>query len=304
MYFCEVFFVSEKIKYLLGIDGGGTKTEFLLTDMSFNEIGRFILGTSNPVNTGIENTKSVLLQGIEEICKGIAFSEISVFAGLAGGGSADIKTEINSFLASFGFGSFLNGTDADSAVELALKGENGAAVIMGTGIIAFVRSEAEMHRIGGRGFMIDKGTSGFCLGSEALNAAYEYLDKRGESRIIYELVEKRLGGNPEDFIGEIYNRGAGFVASFAPVIFEAYKTGDKTAQEILDRNVRETVKLLRAAQTYLKKGEKTVVCGGMCKQKDVLQSFFNKYISQDFPIIFSDEPMVNGAVLIAKNKVV
>ena len=292
--------MSEKIKYLLGIDGGGTKTEFLLTDMSLNEVGRIILGTSNPVNTGIENTKSVLLQGIEEICKGISFSEISVFAGLAGGGADEIKTEINSFLASFGFGAFANGSDAESAVSLSLKGENGAAVIMGTGIIAFVRKGAETHRIGGRGFMIDKGTSGFCLGSEVLNAAFEFLDKRGDSRIIYELVEKKLGKSPESAVSEIYAGGASFVASFAPVLFEAYKTGDKTAEEILYRNVRETAKLIRTAQGYLEKGEKTVICGGLCKQKNILKPLFDKYISADFPLVFSDEPMVNGALLIAK----
>ena len=295
--------MSEKIKYLLGIDGGGTKTEFLLTDMSFNEIRRLILGTSNPVNTGIENTKHILKQGIEEICGGLEISEISLFAGLAGGSAPDIKAEIGSFLSTFGFGACSNGSDADSAVELALKGEDGAAVIMGTGIIAFARAGDETHRIGGRGFMIDKGTSGFCLGSEALNAAFEYLDKRGKSLIIYELVEKKLGGNPEDFVGEIYKRGAAFVASFAPVIFEAYKMGDKTAGEILERNVREAVKLLNVAQSYLKNGEKTVICGGLCKQKDILKSFFDKYISADLPLVFSDEPMVNGALIIAKTNI-
>ena len=295
--------MAEKIKYLLGIDGGGTKTEFLLTDLNGNEIRRIFLGTSNPVNTGIENAKDILKQGIDKICNGLDFSSVSVFAGLSGGGSHSIKAEISSFLSSFGFGAYLCGSDADSAVELAVKGENGAAVIMGTGIIAFARADGELHRIGGRGFMIDKGTSGFCLGSEALNAAFEFLDKRGESRIICELVEKKLGKSPETAVSEIYTGGVSFVASFAPVIFEAYKKGDKTAEEILDRNIRESVKLIKAAQSYLKKGEKTVITGGLCKQRDILMHFFNRYLNSDFPLIFSDEPTVNGAVHIAKTNI-
>lgn len=295
--------MSEKIKYLLGIDGGGTKTEFLLTDLNGKEIRRIFLGTSNPVNTGIENAKDILKQGIEKICTGLDFSSVSVFAGIAGGGSSDIKSEICSFLSSFGFGAYLSGSDAESAVELALKGENGAAVIMGTGIIAFARADGVLHRIGGRGFMIDKGTSGFYLGSEALNAAFEFLDKRGESRIIYELVEKKLGKSPETAVSEIYAGGVSFVASFAPVIFEAYKNGDKTAEEILDRNVRESVKLIKTAQSYLKNGEKTVVTGGLCKQKDILMHFFDKHLKGDFSLVFADEPTVNGAVLIAKTNI-
>ena len=74
---------ENNIKYLLGIDGGGTKTEFLLTDMNEKEIKRIFLGASNPVNIGLENTKALLKEGITEICDGYDFSEIAVFAGLA-----------------------------------------------------------------------------------------------------------------------------------------------------------------------------------------------------------------------------
>ena len=58
---------KKSIKYLLGIDGGGTKTEFLLSDLNGNEIKRLFLGGSNPVNIGIENTLAVLEKGIKQI---------------------------------------------------------------------------------------------------------------------------------------------------------------------------------------------------------------------------------------------
>ncbi len=46
---------NNKIRYLLGIDGGGTKTEFVLSHINGNEIARVVLGCSNPVNIGTEN---------------------------------------------------------------------------------------------------------------------------------------------------------------------------------------------------------------------------------------------------------
>ncbi len=291
------------IKYLLGIDGGGTKTEFLLTDIDKNEIRRSVLGTSNPVNIGIENAKSILRQGISKICEGFDYAEISVFAGLAGGGADDIKTEICRFLGGLGFGAYSNGTDADSAIAVALKGEDGTAVIMGTGIIAFSRSDGGLQRVGGRGYMIDKGGSGFCLGSDALNSAFEFLDGRGGSKLILKLVEKRLGKSLESSVAEIYAGGATYVASFAPVIFEAYAQGDAEAERILDRNALETAKLITAANKHLKKGEKTVICGGLCKQKDILKPFLLKYLEKDFSLEFSDEPIINGAVLLAKSNI-
>lgn len=294
---------SNRIKYLLGIDGGGTKTEFLITDLNENEIKRICLGTSNPVNTGIRNTKDILFQGISEICKDIDFSEISVFAGLAGSGADDIKAEIHSFLGGFGFGAFSNGSDTDSAVAVSLKGKNGVSVIMGTGIIAFSCSKGEKHRIGGRGYMIDKGGSGFCFGSDALNSAFEFIDGRGGSKLILEFVEKQLGKKAESAVSEIYAGGATFVASFAPVIFEAYKAGDADAKRILERNAYEAAKLITSARKHIEKTDKTVICGGLCRQKDILKQFLLRYLDDDDNLIFSDEPIINGAILLAKSNI-
>lgn len=294
---------GSKIRYLLGIDGGGTKTEFLLTDLNQNKIKRISLGTSNPVNIGIENLKELLNQGISDICKDLDFAEISVFAGLAGSGADDIKSEIHNFLGRFGFGAYSNGSDGDSTIAVALKGENGAAVIMGTGIIAFSCSEGEKHRIGGRGYMIDKGGSGFCLGSDALNSAFEFIDGRGGSELILKLVQNRINQRLEASVSEIYAGGATFVASFAPVIFEAFKQGDADAERILDRNAYEAAKLIKTARKYLKEHDKTVICGGLCKQKDILKPFLDKYLEDDLNLIFSDEPIINGAIFLAKSNV-
>ncbi len=297
--------MSEKrIKYLLGIDGGGTKTEFLLTDINENIIRRIVLGTSNPVNIGTEKSKAVLREGIYGICKGIDLSEVSVFTGLAGSGSMEIKEEIRRFLGELGFGAYSNGSDTDSTLEAALKGENGVAVIMGTGIVAFSQSDAQRQRVGGWGYMIDKGGSGFHLGADVLNSALCYRDGRGGSKLIYELVKNKLGRNPEDSLAEIYSGGASFIASFAPVVFDAFGKGDKEAERILDRNAKEAAKIITTAREFLKDNyAKTVICGGLCKQQDILKPFLLKYIEDKGTLIFSDETAVNGALSLAKSNI-
>ncbi len=298
---CNV--VYDNRKYLLGIDGGGTKTEFLLTDSSGKEIRRLILGASNPVSTGIDNTYNILSDGIKELCEGLNLSEISVYAGIAGAKSIDNQQLINTFLSKFGFVSFNCGSDVDLALEVALKSENGVAVIMGTGIVAFARSGEKLHRSGGRGYMIDKGGSGFHFGSDALNSAFEFIDGRGGSETILKLIEKKLGKSLESSVLEIYGGGASFVASFAPVVFEAFRLGDSVASEIIDRNAYEAAKIINGAYKSLKDNEnKIVVCGGLCKQKEILYPFLLKYIEGDFSLEFLDEPMVNGAISLARRK--
>lgn len=293
--------MSSDIRYLLGIDGGGTKTEFLLTDLSGNEIRRLFLGNSNPVNKGIENTFAVLREGIREICENTDISKTSVFAGIAGSKTGKNQKLISDFLSGFGFCSFACGSDIDLALEVALKGENGTAVIMGTGIVAYSRLGETLHRTGGYGYMIDKGGSGFHFGSDALNSAFRYIDCKNGSETILKLIEKKLGKKLESSVAEIYSGGPSYVASFAPVIFEAHKLGDSVATEIIDRNSYETAKIINDARKVSGfSDEKIVICGGLCKQKDILTPYLKKYIEGDVTLTFLDKPMVNGAVTLAK----
>ena len=290
--------VNVNRKYLLGIDGGGTKTEFLLTDSSEKEIRRLILGASNPVSIGIENTYDILNDGITELCEGLNLSEISVYAGIAGAKSGDNQLLINTFLSKFSFASYNSGSDVDLALEVALKGENGVAVIMGTGIVAFARSGEKLHRSGGRGYMIDKGGSGFHFGSDALNSAFEFIEGRGGSETILKLVEKKLGKSIESSVAEIYNGGASFVASFAPVVFDAFRLGESASLEIIDRNAYEAAKIINGAKKDT--DGKIVVCGGLCRQNEIIYSFLMKYIEGEASLTFLDEPMVNGAISLAE----
>jgi len=286
------------IKYLLGIDGGGTKTEFLLTDSVGNEIKRLFLGNSNPVNQGIENTFTVLNEGITKICEGLDLGEISAFAGIAGSKTGENQKFIRKFLSGFGFALSDCGSDIDLALEAALKGENGTGVIMGTGIVAYARSGKKLYRTGGRGYMIDKGGSGFHFGSDALNSAFEFIDGRGGSEIILKLVEKKLGKSLEKSAADIYDGGAAYVAAFAPVVFEAYNLGDAAANAIIDRNAYEAAKIINGAKKNT--DGKIVVCGGLCKQKEILYPFLMKYIEGEASLTFLDEPMVNGAISFSK----
>lgn len=292
--------MNNKINYLLGIDGGGTKTEFLLTDSDKKEIRRIILGASNPVSTGIENTYDILKNGIVEICSKINTSETSVFAGIAGAKTGDNRRLINEFLSGFGFASYDCGSDTDLAIEAALNGENGTVVIMGTGIVAFTCTDNNFYRSGGRGYMIDKGGSGFHFGSDALNAAFEYIDGRGGSEVILNLVEQMLGKSLESSLPEIYSIGSTYIASFAPVVFEAYNLGDTTAFKIIERNAYEASKIINGARRQSTDvNDKIVICGGLCKQKDILEPFLMKYIENITSLHFLDKPMVNGAISLA-----
>ena len=289
-----------EIKYLLAIDGGGSKTEFLLTDTNKNKLSGITLGPSNPGDIGIENTKKLLEQGIQHVCSGIKHRESSVFAGLAGGISGNSKQLINEFLAGFNFGAFSNGSDTENVLEIALEGGDGVAVIMGTGIIAFAQTGGERYRIGGWGFHTDKKGSGYNIATEALYSAMKYIDGRDGSRILKELLEKKLNKPLIESIYDIHINGRGYMASFAPLVFEAYKMGDKYAVDIIDTNVKDVAEMIIAGLKYIPHNNgKVVICGGLCRRKDIIEPVFKKYLPAEVKVTFSDEPIINGALMLA-----
>lgn len=289
---------KNEIKYLLGIDGGGTKTEFLLTDLCGKELKRKVLGSSNPVNIGIENTKEILKTGLAQICEGINPSEISLFAGLAGGITGNNKDEISNFLSGFGFGFFDNGSDTENALKISLDDGDGVVAIIGTGIVAFSQKDGIRRRIGGWGYLIDRGGSGFHFGSDALNSALSHLDGRGGSPLILSLIEKQLNKPLPDAIPDIYAGGAAYAASFAPAVFEAFKNGDREAEAIIGRNAREIARIIRTGLEFTE--NKAVLCGGLCRYKDILEPFLINELNDSINLIFSDEPPINGAIALAK----
>lgn len=63
----EFFAFASAPKYYLGIDGGGTKTEFALADASGNVLRKIKLGSSNPVDIGFDKSAAVMDEGIRRL---------------------------------------------------------------------------------------------------------------------------------------------------------------------------------------------------------------------------------------------
>ena len=309
---CKIFNVTldslvyedkREVKYFLGIDGGGTKTEFLVTDADVKEINRIILGPSNPVDIGMDKTFQILEQGITECCKNIDLREVSAFAGLAGGITGNNQKIINEFLSKYNFASFSNGSDIENVLELSLKGKSGVSVVMGTGVIAYSQYNNKRLRIGGWGYHIDKGGSGYNIASDGMYSAFKFIDGRKGSRILCELFENKLGKKLPDAVSQIYAGGKSYIASFAPLVFEAYRKGDEFAIKIIEDNIKEVAEIIETGLKNIPdKDKNVVVCGGLVASSDVIKPVLEKYFRKNINISFSGEPVVNGAVMLAKKE--
>ena len=291
------------IRYLLGIDGGGTKTEFLLTDLAGKPVRRVILGASNPVDIGIENTKAVLLEGIRQVCETVDHREISVYAGLAGGITGNNRETIGQYLHSLSFGAVASGSDVDTALEVCLRGGDGISLIMGTGIVAFAMENGNKHRIAGWGYLLDKGGSGYNLGADALDSALRYVDGRGGSSLLLEMIEDTLQKPLPESIVPIYRSGKTGISAYAPLVFEAWEKGDPEADRILRRNVQEVCQIIQTGCSHFTHTPRVAICGGLAKRADILTPLFADYLPTGIKPEFVTEPIVNGAVALARHNI-
>ncbi len=296
---------QKKIEYYLGIDGGGTKTAFMLCNSNGITIKHSLFPGCNPIDIGMEQAQEILKKGIEEVCEGIDYSKVSVYAGIAGGITGDNREKLQAFFGTFGFAASNNNSDAMNAVAAGLGEKDGVAVIMGTGCVAFTKISQNYIRTGGFGYLIDAGGDGYSIGRDALRYAL-YTEQRNEPETtLLKLLQEKANGRIIDKLSDIYAGGKVYVASFCPVVFEAMRKGDTDAFLIVKDNVRCVSKLISEAASKMQKEGPTpvVMIGSVAGQPEILpmlKAVLNEEKSGVYyDLSVSDVEPVIGAVRLA-----
>jgi N-acetylglucosamine kinase-like BadF-type ATPase len=288
--------------YYLGIDGGGTKTVFRLVDEDGHTVKEVRKGTSNPNDIGMEIALSVLRDGIAEACEGIAYSQITVFAGIAGGGMSGNNAEIlRQFFCKFSFFAFENGSDIENLSALS-DDEKRILVIMGTGFIVYAINGTKKKRIAGWGQLFDEGGSGYTIGKDAIVAVLSAGDGSGKQTILTTFMEEKIGETAEAHLAKFYQGGKRYIAEFASVVFRAAEAGDAVALTILENNMRFVAEKISTALAFLNSTTNdadipVMLAGGISNQSEILFPLIEKHITCDnyHLIPLTDEP-VEGAI--------
>ena len=288
---------EQERKALVAIDGGGTKTYFLLFTEDGEVIERLILGGSNPNAYGIEHSKSILSEGIDLISRSAKIT--GIFAGISGASAGNNRIELEGFL-------HKRYPHAKSRVEgdihNVIFGVNGAsdrciAAICGTGSVVYGYDGAELTRYGGWGYLFDDAGSGFDIGRDAIRHALKAEEGECPETALSRAVHERVGGKIFDNIGEIYAKGKDHIASFAPTVIDLAAEGDTDALEIVKRTTDRLASLInRAAQTD-KFGDLVVIAGGLTSRRDVISPLLREGINDRLRIVFADRAPIVGAAV-------
>ncbi len=304
-------------RYVIGVDGGGTKTEFALLDYSGNIIGRAKGDSTNYQAIGGKKLKAELLKGFGAVMNSSDVPAVKiehVFLGLAGAGRESDRKEIISLFDDTEFNKKIT-VDSDAMVALAGAFGTGPGIIIisGTGAICFGKNcEGKIVRSGGWGYLLGDEGSGYFIGREAIIAALKDLDGRGDKTRLREKIEKHFKLTSIDqIIPHIYQNRIDrvAVADLAPIVFEQANQGDAVAEEIIRSASKELGIMARAVaqQLNFESDEiKVALIGSIFKQKEMLINEISKELYEiSWNVQISDPmfPPQYGAALLAFQKV-
>lgn len=251
--------------YIIGADGGGSKTAMLLARTDGSEVARLTAGASNPTDLGIENSASFLTETVARLCaeNGVAPEQVrAVFLGVAGGSHEGFCALTNEKLHRlFPNAKTAVSHDAVNIVYAAFPEEDGAAVICGTGCSCYVRKGDVLHRIGGYS-IFDVAGNGYEIGKRAVSHALACVDGRAEPDALYALVRDYTGEDLLDALPRLLRSSKTEIARYAPLVFEAERRGSAAAGIILRENIARIAEYINAAARYFDASFPAAIAGG------------------------------------------
>jgi N-acetylglucosamine kinase-like BadF-type ATPase len=164
--------------YIIGIDGGGTKTHCIVANTQGEILYECTGAASNLFVQGMEIVSETILSLIEK-CKNqlnFSYSDVKIILlGTSGAGRKNDALKLEKTFVEYSshhsikLNYFKVESDAAIALEGAFSGKPGSILIAGTGSILFCKdNEGRTHRVGGFGKLLGDEGGGYAIGKKGL----------------------------------------------------------------------------------------------------------------------------------------
>jgi N-acetylglucosamine kinase-like BadF-type ATPase len=300
--------------YVIGVDGGGTKTLGAIAGEDGNVIAQHEVGSTNHHSNPIEVVRGNLGDLIKTLLQGAsakAEDVRSICLGMAGVDRPEDRPLIQGLVHEF-----LPNAECSPVNDgiIALMGGAlkpfGIIVISGTGSISFgINRTGERARAGGWGHILGDEGSGYQIALRALRAVCRAHDGRTPPTALTQIILKHFGfDRAEQLLGwtkEI--QGAkDKIASLSRLVHEAHEAGDITAATILREEAEELAMAVEAVAKKLfstdEKDWEVIVAGGNLRKNEAFFQLFKNAVNARLNGVSVVQPRkepVEGAVLYA-----
>lgn len=222
------------MSYIIGVDGGGTKTEAVAYDLNGKKISEGKAGYGNLL---INEKQAIIniIDAIEQCLVSLKREECQyICLGLAGyGGVKNTKGVKDALYEKFHI-PFTIVNDGMIAHAALLRGKDGILTISGTGSVSIGVHNGIEKLAGGWGHILGDEGSGYWIAMQA----FMNMTKEEDEGLVYSqltnLILSKLGYSDVLEIKKfIYAASKAEIAAFVPIIAELAKAGDPFSQNIL-----------------------------------------------------------------------
>lgn len=278
----ESTFTNSAAKRVLGIEGGGTKTEWLLAECAPEAepliLRRGLLSSANlKLNTDeqLADLFSVLPNDVEY-----------VGAFLAGCRTEEDHDRLRQVVAGvWPRAEVVVGNDRDSAMATAFREGDGLIVIAGTGAVVHGRKDGVNERAGGWGQLLGDRGGGYHVAMQALRSVLTHCDMNDEVSPLAQDILRMLALNRlHDLIDWVSQADKMSIARLAPAVFEAARRGDPEILKIVREGAEILAGFANAVAQRLEFAAPPVrLFGGLFTHYPEYVDFFQKRLLQLLP---------------------
>lgn len=235
------------MRYVLGFDGGGTKTECVLMDESRQILARTRSGPSNPTRVGFAAALASLVDAAEKAlaASGKAASDIvTIHGGIAGIGAARAHPDFARKLTlKFPNATVLLNTDLSMALA-ATQEIPSVVVIAGTGSAVIGRNSPDnLAREGGLGPVLGDPGSAYDIGRQAIVLCLRH-SRRGQNSPLGEEILHAFRCNWVELQDQIRANADSVFPKVFPIVAKAANDGDTDARALLQSAAEELSELV------------------------------------------------------------
>ncbi|MBM7566847.1 N-acetylglucosamine kinase [Paenibacillus sacheonensis] len=305
-------------RYIIGVDGGNSKTDYFLFDLQGRFVDHLNAGTCSheQYSDGYASSYRVMSEKIRLLLErnGLTMAHIAAGAfGLAGADIPSQKEQLCAVVERLGFTNYAVDNDSFLGIKAGSERGYGICSINGSGTVAGgISPSGQRLQIGGIGSeLAGDEAGGFYLGRKVMRAVYDALYRLGPQTSMAEPVMALLGVPAKEAFMEFAVEGT--VNRTLPntelirILWRAAEAGDPAALGIVDHSARQLAQSAAGCLHHLDfdgEAEVDVVLAGSVwvkADRPLLFERFKHYMAElagrPCRYIMLQEPPATGAVL-------
>ena len=300
------------MEYILGVDGGGSKTTVQIADVGGRVISQGFYGSSSYKSVGINRAIENLNIAVFDAIKNLKTSEnvyfISSCFGFAGNDAEEDSKTYKEIVFNKKLGGYLDSkrtvicNDTRIGLESGSENKNKIIIIAGTGSNCFgINEDGEQIGASGWDFILADEGSGYEVGLKALKAVMRAYDERGEKTLLSKTILEELKLKEIlDLTKWAYDGPFSKVkiGALAKTVCKTTEMGDKVSINILAEEAEEAVVSVTTVANKLGFKDKDfdlIFVGGLFKCEKYFKNILIHRLREKFPHI-NFKPLIGNPV--------